>query len=144
LKANVSSVTSAVTDYNNLVTTLTGLSGGTNIAINPGAGGQTLSTPGLYNATSFLMNGGNLTLSGNATDQYVIRIPEIPSSISITSGSIVLTGGLKPDNVIFLFDPAPRGKTSTGTAREVLAAFCWVTQTLQLWCLITLVWAPAA
>jgi hypothetical protein len=52
--------------------------GWTNVAINPGAGGQTLSTPGLYNATSFNMTtGGNLTLNGNSTDQYVIRVPSV-------------------------------------------------------------------
>jgi hypothetical protein len=109
LKANVSSVNTAITDYNNLVTTLTGLSGGTSIAINPGTGGQTISTPGLYNVTSFNMafGGGNLTLSGNATDQYVFRVPV---GVNIQGGSIVLTGGLKPDNVIFLFDPGTAGQ----------------------------------
>lgn len=103
LKANISSVTNAVNDYNNLVSTLTAMTGGTNIAI---TGNQTLSTPGLYNATSFNM-AGNITLSGNSTDQYVIRVP---GTVNITSGSIVLSGGLKPDNVIFLFDPGTAGQ----------------------------------
>jgi hypothetical protein len=53
------------------------------------------------------MTGGNLTLTGNATDQYVIRIPV---GVNISSGSILLSGGLKPDNVIFLFDPGTPGQ----------------------------------
>lgn len=108
--AGIANVTTAISNYNNLISMLTGLSGGTNVAINPASTGQTLSTPGLYNATSFTMTtGGNLTLSGISTDQYVIRVPGV-STLNISAGSIVLTGGLLPDNVIFLFDPTTAGQ----------------------------------
>jgi hypothetical protein len=131
LKANVPSVTTAITDYNNLVTTLTGLSGGTSIAISPGTGGQTISTPGLYDVTSFNMafGGGNLTLKGNATDQYVFRVP---GTVNIQGGSIILTGGLKPDNVIFLFDPGTPGQNinwnSSGSFSGILLGNANVSQ----------------
>ena len=107
---SIANVTTAINDYTNLISMLTGLSGGTNIAINPPAAGQTLSTPGTYNATSFTMTtGGNLTLNGTSTDQYVIRVPGL-STLNISAGSIILTGGLLPDSVIFLFDPTTAGQ----------------------------------
>jgi hypothetical protein len=52
--------------------------------------------------------------------------------VTIQSGSIVLSGGLKPDNVIFLFDPGTAGQNinwnSSGSFSGILLGNANVSQ----------------
>lgn len=82
-------VTTAINDYNNLITTLEGLTGATPLGAFTGG---TLG-PGLYDATSLTLSNattGSLTLDagGNPNAQFVIRA----SSLSVTG-----TGGHQSD-----------------------------------------------
>jgi len=117
--ANSATVTAAINDYNNLITTLEGLSGATQLG---NFNGGTLS-PGLYQVGTLTLTDANtssLTLDagGNPNAQFVIRVDKF--SIGGT-GSIYLTNGAQPDNVIILEDQSnPIIWDSTGTFSGIL------------------------
>jgi hypothetical protein len=98
--ANSANVTTAINDYNTLITTLEGLTGATQLgAFTDGTEG-----PGLYDATSVTLNDAttsSLTLDagGNPNAQFVIRTSSFDAN---GTGSIFLTNGAQPDNVIIL------------------------------------------
>lgn len=60
--------------------------------------GGTLSTPGVYSLAKINLSGAVLTLSGSASDYYVFNISD---SLTLSHASIVLDGGLTPDNVLY-------------------------------------------
>jgi hypothetical protein len=115
--ANDPTVSTAISDYNSLITTLTALSGATPVAV---ANGTTL-TPGLYQATSFSLNnttGLTLNAGGNSNAQFVIRVPSFNIS---GSASVNLINGAQPDNVIFLYTGTANLNWSTsGTLSGIL------------------------
>jgi choice-of-anchor A domain-containing protein len=59
----------------------------------------TSTTPVVFNISTFSLSNGNLTLSGSANDEFVFNI--YGGTMSISSASINLTGGLTPSDVIF-------------------------------------------
>jgi hypothetical protein len=118
-QAFTGNVTTAINDYNNLVTTLEGLTGATSLGA---FSGGTL-TPGLYDATSLNLSDAttsSLTLDagGNPNAQFVIRVP----NLNVTgTGSIYLTNGAQPDNVIILEENSQNENwNSTGTFNGIL------------------------
>lgn len=61
--------------------------------------GVTLSAPGTYTCAAGLSNTGVWTLNGTAGQQYVFQI--VSTLIFGTGATLVLTGGLRPQDVIF-------------------------------------------
>jgi choice-of-anchor A domain-containing protein len=59
----------------------------------------TSTTPVVFNIASFSLSSANLTLSGNAHDEFVFNI--YGGTMSLTAASVSLTGGLTPSDVIF-------------------------------------------
>ena len=99
--ANTATVTTAISDYNSMATSLIGLGGATNLGAL--AGGTTL-TPGLYDATTItLPTGTTLTLNaqGNSSAQFVIRFSG--NLTAAGTGAINLINGATADNIVFLY-----------------------------------------
>jgi hypothetical protein len=59
---------------------------------------QTLTGGGVYSLAKIDLSGATLTLKGSASDSYVFNISD---SIALSHASIVLSGGLTADNVLF-------------------------------------------
>ena len=59
----------------------------------------TSTTPVVFNISSFCLSSASLTLSGSANDEFVFNI--YGGTMSLTSSSIHLTGGLTPSDVVF-------------------------------------------
>lgn len=89
----VSAQSQNVTAY----TAAQGLSAGTTISGDQA--GVTLSAPGTYTCAAGLSNTGVWTLDGTAGQQYVFQI--VSTLIFGTGATLVLTGGLRPQDVIF-------------------------------------------
>lgn len=60
--------------------------------------GQTLNGGGVFNLAKIALNNATLTLSGSASDYYVFNISD---SLTLSHSSILLSGGLTADNVLF-------------------------------------------
>ena len=94
-----------------------GLSAGTTIAGDQA--GVTLSAPGTYTCAAALSNTGVFTLNGTAGQQYVFQIG---STLTIGNGaSIVLTGGLRPEDVIWAVGSSATIGTTAAMQGRVLA-----------------------
>lgn len=60
--------------------------------------GGTLFTPGVYSLSQINLNSPVLTLHGTASDYYVFNISD---ALTLSHASILLSGGLTADNVLF-------------------------------------------
>jgi hypothetical protein len=117
--ANSANVTTALNDYNNLITTIMGLTGVMQLG---NFNGGTLS-PGVYHVNTLTLTDANtssLTLDagGNPNAQFVVMVDRF--NIGGT-GSINLTNGAQPDNVLIVEDQNnPLTWDSTGTFGGIL------------------------
>lgn len=98
--ANVALVGTAQTDAACLAAAIVGLSG-TSIA--DISASKTLN-PGVYDVSKVSLGSHDtLTLSGGASDQFVLRIND---TFGLPGGQIALTGGATPDHVFFYYTGA--------------------------------------
>ena len=118
----VADVTSALNTTTALSRSL-GLETGTPVVIdNSGtpinASSGTLDASGnrVFNVTSVNFPNGTLTIHGTAGDFVVFNIPFAAS----LNGSVVLTGGITSDNVLFNFTPSTSNLTSYNNAYATL------------------------
>lgn len=86
----------AVSDAANAVTAALALPS-TSIA-NITTGGTFAHAPGVYSLSQINLSGATLTLQGSASDYYIFNIS---SALTLSHASILLSGGLTPDNVLF-------------------------------------------
>ncbi len=93
---NVALVGTAQSGAQSLATTITGLSG---TAITNITSARTL-TAGVYDLSTINLNSANLTLSGSATDQFILRVS---STFNLNTGQILLSGGAVAANVFIYF-----------------------------------------
>jgi hypothetical protein len=93
---NVALVGTAQSDAQSLATTISGLSG---TAISNIMSSRTL-TAGVYDLSTINLNSADLTLSGSATDQFILRVS---STFNLNTGRILLSGGAVADNVFLYF-----------------------------------------
>ena len=121
----MSAVSSALTDLNSLSQTLGGETG-TALIISSGglvnASSGKLDSSGdevftLKAASSF--PSGTFTINGNASQTVVVNVPAAVGNFAF-KGSLVLTGGLAPDQVLFNFDQGNCGNFSGGTTGTFL------------------------
>src|SRR5262245_30076107 len=93
---NVALVGTAQTDADSLVTTIAGLSG---TAITNITTAQTL-TARVYDLATINLNSADLTLSGSATAQFILRVSR---TFNLNTGRILLSGGAVAGNVFIYF-----------------------------------------
>ncbi len=61
-------------------------------------GGTFAGTPGVYDLNKINLSGVTLTLNGTASDYYIFNIA---TALTLSHASILLSGGLTPNNVLF-------------------------------------------
>ncbi len=117
---SVTNVATALTTMNSLSQTL-GLEAGTNTTISSGgsvtaSGGTKIATgPNagtyVYNVTSISFSSGTFTVNGGASDYVVFNIADGAGNNGL-NGSIVLSGGITSDHVLFNYTPDPSNSTT--------------------------------
>jgi hypothetical protein len=117
---SIADVTSGLNTANSLSQTL-GLEAGTNTTISSGgsitASGGTLDGNGncVFSVTSISFPNGTFTVNGAATDFVVLNIPGSVGNNGL-NGSVVLSGGISSDHVLFNYTPATSNLTNYNNA----------------------------
>jgi hypothetical protein len=121
----VSDVSAVVTDFSNAASNygavaagLTGVSGGSisgNATITAASSGWSVA-----NLTNITETNGNVTISGTANSQLVVNLT---GALNISNGSILLTGGITPYDVVFNIMGASNALTVQNAAGSMAGIF---------------------
>jgi hypothetical protein len=123
ISSSMSAVSSALTDLNSLSQTLGGETG---TALTISSGGLVNASPGkLDNSGNEVFTlkaaspSGTFIINGNDSWTVVVNVPAAVGNFAF-NGSLVLTGGLTSDQVLFNFDQGNNGTLSGGTTGTFL------------------------
>jgi choice-of-anchor A domain-containing protein len=120
MTSNMSAISSALTDLNSLSRTLGGETG---TALTISSGGSVNASSGKLDSSGnevFILKAANSfpsgtsTMNGNASRSVVVNAPAAVGNFAF-NGSLVLTGGLTSDQVLFNFNQGNYGILSGGT-----------------------------